>query len=188
MIDAEREELDEYRRQDLLRRMRMISQDEWAAGWKEGLEHDLYLMTFHGVPADYGMGVIEPAALAELKRLAQLTRAWWVYEEASAGPTAISLAEAERRFSKLVAQDESDELHSMSIPEAMQLYEHAGADEWQLETIQLPWGTSVRHAYRMKSNALFSLQHREDKGDWELRFGTTTVAYVTPAWAKVPKV
>jgi hypothetical protein len=184
MTDAEREELDLYRRQDLLRRMQTISQEQWATGWRNGLEHDLYLMTFHGAPADYGMSTIEPGALAELQRLAALTRAWWVYEDGSGQPTVVALDEAERRFSKVVAEDESGKLFSMSIPEAQQLYEKAAADEWEHETIRLPWDQSDRHAYRLKSNPLFSLQPREAERDWELRFGKTTVAYVTPAWAK----
>lgn len=184
MTDAEREELEEYRRQDLLSRMKTISQDQWAKGWMNGLEHDLYLMTFHAVPADYGMSVIEPAALAALKRLATLTHTWWVYDESSARTTAIALAEAEQRFSKLVAEDESGELRSMSIPEAKQVYEHASADDWELQTIRLPWDTEERQSYRLKSNAFVSLQRRPAEGDWELRFGKTTVAYVTPAWAK----
>jgi hypothetical protein len=181
MTDAEREELDAYRRQDLLHRMQTISRDHWAARWKKDLEHDLYLMTFHGVPSDYGMSVIEPSALAELKRLAQLTRAWWVYEEA--GPTSIPLAEAEHRYSKLVAEDESGKLHSMSIPDAKQVYENSSAGDWELETIQLPWDSEEHRAYRKKANALFSLQQRAADGDWELRFGETTLAYVRPAWA-----
>jgi hypothetical protein len=184
MTDAERKELDEYRRQDLLRRMQAISQDQWAAGWKTDLEHDLYLMTFHGTPSDYGMSTIEQAALTELKRLAHLTHAWWVYEESAAGPSSIPLAEAERRFSKLVAEDESGELRSISIAEAKQVYENSSANEWEHETVRLPWDTEDRHGYRLKSSSLFSLQHRADEGDWELRFGKTTLAYVRPAWAK----
>lgn len=185
MTDAEREELNEYRRQDLLRRMRGISQDQWAAGWMKGLEHDLYLMTFQGAPADYGMSVIEPSELAALKRLAELTQSWWVQADVAVGPTAIPLAEAAQRFSRVVAEDERGELQSMSIPEAKQLYERASADasRWELQTIRLPWDTTVRHAYRLKSNALLSLQRREQEGDWELRFGKTTIAYVQPAWA-----
>jgi len=185
MTDAEREELEQYRRQDLLRRMRTISQDQWAKGWMKGLEHDLYLMTFHDAPADYGMSVIEPAALAALKRLAELTQTWWVDEEGSGNPTVVSLDDAARRFSKVVAEDERGALRSMSIPEVKEAYQNAAAEDWEHETIRLPWDQSARHAYRLRSNPLFSLQRRDSEDDWELRFGKTVVAYVSPTWARI---
>lgn len=186
MTDAEREELEQYRRQDLLQRMRTISQDQWAKGWMQGLEHDLYLMAFHDAPADYGMSVIEPGAVAALKRLAELTQAWWVDEAGSGNPAVVSLGEAERRFSKVAAEDERGTLRSMSIPEVKQTYQDAGAEDWEHETVRLPWDQSARHAYRLRSNPLVSLQRRESEGDWELRFGKTVVAYVRPTWARTP--
>jgi hypothetical protein len=183
--DAEKAELEEYRRQDLLQRMREVSREHWAAGWHSGLEHDLYLMTFHGASPDYGMGTITSTTLAAIKRLAVLSRIWWVKGEASGSLLAIALEEAEQRFSRLVAEDASGAVQSLSIPEIKQVYERATPDAWSAETIAPVWsGMPVWHVYRLRENPVIALFHREEKGDWELRFGDTTVDIVEPAWAK----
>jgi hypothetical protein len=189
MTDAEKAELELYRRHDLLRRMQEVSREHWAGSWKSDLEHDLYLIVFHGASADYGMGVIAPAALAEIKRLAELTQVWWVRSGEAAAQLAIPLAEAERRFSKLIARDEAGVVvQTLSIPEVKQTYEQAGPEQWDFETIApVLKGMPIWQAYRLRSNAAIALFHREGKGDWELRFGDTTVDFVEPTWAKKPE-
>jgi hypothetical protein len=184
LADAEREELQEYRKRDLLQRMRTISKEHWDAGWRRGLEHDLYLMTFHGVPSEYGMGMVAPDALAALKRLSELTRVWWARSEGVDAPSSIPLAEAEQRFSKLAAEDDGGGVHALSIPDLQQLYRQSTADHWQYEVVQpIMRGMPAWHVYRMRSNPLVALFLRDD-GRWELRFGDTTAEYVQPAWAK----
>ena len=188
MTDAEKEELQEYRRQDLLRCMKGISRNHWAAGWQGGLEHDLYLMTFHGAVPDYGMGMIDRATLERMQRLAELTGVWWVYPEMPGPPTTIPLEEAERRFSTMVAQDSNGAIHRMSIPEAKQIYTQAAASDWDLETVAPLWpGMQSWHVYRLRPNPRVSLVYREDEEDWELRFGDTAVDLVRPAWAAKPR-
>lgn len=183
MTDAEKAELDAYRRLDLLRRMEEISREQWAAGWHSGLEHDLYLMTFEGVPAEYGIGAIAADKLAALKRLAELTRVWWV-DAAPGERSAIALDEAERRFSKLIAEDERGSAVSMPIAEVKQLYQSATPSDWSSESIQpLLRGMPTRHVYRLRSQPLITLYFREERADWELRFGDTTVDFVLPPWA-----
>jgi hypothetical protein len=179
MTDAERAELHEYRMQDLLRRMGEISRDQWASGWNRGLEHDLYLMAFHGAPPDYGMGVIAASKLAEIKRLAELTQAWWVERD-----NRIALDEAERRFSKPIAEDDSGVVHSLSIPEIKRIYEQATPESWKPETIASFLGLPAKKLYALQSLPVITLYYREDEQDWELRFGNTTIDYVKPAWAK----
>jgi hypothetical protein len=187
ITDAEQQELREYRRQDLLRRMREISRDHWSASWQSGLEHDLYLMTFHGVPSDYGMGVIAPAALAHMKRLAELTQTWWVGSDEPGSGLAVTLDEAEQRFSVLVGDDAHGVTHTLAIPDLKKIYELAAPNAWELEKIAAVWRPlTTRHVYRLRANPLITLAHREEEADWELRFATTTVDYVKPAWAKAP--
>jgi hypothetical protein len=185
MTDSEIAELQEYRRQDLLRSMQEISRDHWAAGWNSGLEHDLFLMTFHGAPADYGMGLIAPALLARIKRLAELTQIWWRRADESSELIAIPLAEAEQRFSKLIAEDDDGVIHTLSIPEAKLAFQAAAADDWDHETIKpVLSGMPVWQVYRLRALPVITLFQRKAKGDWELRFGDTTVDFVVPAWAR----
>ncbi|MET0389561.1 MAG: hypothetical protein ABW321_26545 [Polyangiales bacterium] len=187
MTDAEQAELQEYRRQDLLRHMKGVSEDHWSSGWKRDLEHDLYLMTFHDLVADYGMAIIEPARLARMKRLAQLTESWWTYSEEQKQPITIPLAEAERRFSKLIARDDDGATHTLSIAEVKQLYAAASADAWERETVSSPLtGMPGWQLYRLRTNPLLVVMRQDDaqaRDDWELRFGETTLELVRPTWA-----
>jgi hypothetical protein len=184
MDDADRKELEEYRRQDLLRRMQEISREHWSKAWQVGLEHDLYLMTFHGVPAEYGVAAIAPAVLERMRQLAELTRVWWVRSDAAPALHMIALDEAERRFSKLIAEDGNGDVHSMSVAEVKDVFAQATPDAWSAETVAAPWSQSqVWRAFRLRALPVLTLVEREDQQDWELRFGKTTVAFVQPAWA-----
>lgn len=183
MTESEKAELEAYRRQDLLRRMEKISEDQWAAGWTNGLEHDLYLMTFCGAPAEYGRGPIPREQIAELKRLAELTQVWWVPTNKPGVRDTISLAEADSRFSKLIAQDEGGGTVTMSIPEAKRLYESSAQADWEYAPIPallretLPWTE-----YKLRSQPLITLSLREGRTYWELRFADTIIDLVKPAW------
>jgi hypothetical protein len=183
LTDDERAELQSYRSQDLLQRMRAISEEQWASGWQRGLEHDLYLMAFEGTANEYGVGAVAPDALAQLRRLAQLSGVWWAWSEDGRKPVPIPLDEAARRFSKLVARDENDVEQALSVQEVKRLYEQAAAADWNRELLTRVLGLADWHIYRLRANPRLTLVQREEERVWELRFGSTTVALVTPRWA-----
>ena len=183
LTDDERAELQTYRSQDLLQRMRAISEEQWASGWRQGLEHDLYLMAFEGTAAEYGAGAVAPDALVQLRRLARLSGVWWAWPEDGPKPASIPLDEAARRFSKLVARGEDDVEQALSVQEVKQLYEQASAADWQREMLTRVLGLPDWHIYRLRANPRLTLVQREEERVWELRFGETTVALVTPRWA-----
>jgi len=187
LTEDDRAELQEYRRKDLLRTMQEISEEHWGRSWHGGLEHDLYLMTFQSIVPEYGMGPIEPARLAHMRRLAEQTQIWWASSSSPRQPLVITLEEAERRFSKLVAQDDLGNVHTLSVHEAKEWYAQAAAGDWDTETVSAPMaGMSSWHLLRLRKNPLISLVYRAEQGDWELRFGDTTLDHVRPTWAKRP--
>jgi hypothetical protein len=184
MSDAEKLELQEYRRQDLLQRLQAISREHWSSHWQLGLEHDVYLMTFCGTAPEYGMGVVSAQALSQLKRLAELTQTWWLRSEDSGELLSIALDDAERRFSSLIAQDATGAEQRSSVAEVKKASESAAPSDWDHETTRPPWDNKDWHVYRLRSNPVITLFERKAEGDWELRFGSTTISYVMPAWVK----
>lgn len=175
MTDADMQELQEYRRQDLLRCMQTISEEHWAAAWHPSLAHDLYLIVFKGVSSYYGMRKISAQSLARMKKLAELTGSWWDESQVPRQRHAIALDEAEKRYGKLLAQEKV-----MSVAEVRSAYERAAPTDWEHETVTFldkHW-----HVYKLKANPAITLQYDEDENAFSLRFGDTTVDFVTPSW------
>lgn len=190
MDQTDYEELQEFRRQDVLHLMRELSEDCWAAGWNSGLEHDLYLIVFEGMCPEYGMGEVSGATIERMRRNATLSDSWWVYpNDKSYTPVLITLDEARRRFSKLgPVGDERfpDPPVEPTVQDIVGLYEASSEADWVLTIDDEPppkfaWGSDF-HEYGLKSNLLVSLCQRDDRR-YDLRYGYRTIKIVTPTWA-----
>ena len=76
--DIVKQALDEaVLRRALLRLMHQISRDVWSAGWKIGLEYDLWA-AIHGEKPSYPISEEERC---DLKELAQACGGWWMRSE-----------------------------------------------------------------------------------------------------------
>lgn len=74
--------LDEDAAELLNIRMRTISEDHWCAGWLIGLEFNLWAMV-QGGDRRFGLGVVEEADVAKLRRLSHKCGGWfyWLKED-----------------------------------------------------------------------------------------------------------
>jgi hypothetical protein len=84
----------------LLRLMEDISEYHYCAGWLMGLERDLFRIAFCAADPSYGMDEISAGRLAELRRLAEVSESWWVWDDADPDIKRITLDEARSRYSK----------------------------------------------------------------------------------------
>jgi hypothetical protein len=104
---AERAELNEYRKRELYQLMSDISEDCYCASWLIGNERHLWrAITDPNDDHRYGMGEISEEDIARLRLLSQQVNGWWVWEDD--GPDFISLDEWKRRLAALAAQKQEE--------------------------------------------------------------------------------
>ncbi len=100
-------------REALLALMTEISQEEWAAGWLDGLEFVLW----RRVLADRGL----PSRSVELRDLANMAGGWWAYlpggEGREKGRTFVPMAEWLRLFEASPQRAAWADEESLKVPE-----------------------------------------------------------------------
>jgi len=84
----------------LLRLMEDISESHYCAGWLMGLERDLFRITFCDGDPNYGMDEVSVGRRQQLKRLAEVSESWWVWDEDDPEIKRITLDEAKSRYGK----------------------------------------------------------------------------------------
>lgn len=175
------QELHDYRIDEMLRTMREISEDCWCAGWNSRLEHDLYLRAFKGFTPSYGAGLIAQDDLDKLRRHAELTNSWWMWDDTTHGPKVVPLSEAEKLFGKV---------GNLSASEILSIYATASLDPTQWDEEDHPsvgsrWTDfmSSIHAYTMKDRPSLRIVHQE-WDDYMLQYDGFDVAEIkAPLWA-----
>jgi len=88
----------------LLCLMTGISEEHWAAGWMQGLEHRLWEMV-EGGERGYGMGEVTERQVQLLRLLSEEGDCWWRWDD---GPRQVSL-DAWKTYLALLPQEPSND-------------------------------------------------------------------------------
>lgn len=90
-------------REVLVFRMKLLSEDLYAAGWISGLEFDVWRMAFEGKPL-FGKHPVTDSMAKSFRDLATLSEGWWVHEDKTCpsqpGPVFVSMA----RWKEILAE------------------------------------------------------------------------------------
>ncbi len=83
----------------LLNLMRNISEENYCAGWLNGLEKDLWGYAFLGYTSDsFALASVRPIDIEHLRVLARATDSWWIWDDTLIKNICITFAEASKMF------------------------------------------------------------------------------------------
>ena len=73
-----------------------VSEEDWAAGWMDGLEYALWHMILNG-PAYYGFKFVDEQTIQQLKHLSDQAGCWIIFDDTTA-EKAVSLSDWQGMF------------------------------------------------------------------------------------------